>query len=245
MLLEPRSQMCMHLHHLVEADKRPQCRRTLAAAVGIDADAGSQHRAERRHVAAARRGEEGLRKLEAALLLDAKARSRFAHMGASPGGELLASGGFALDCRRDFLERKSEQVVQQERRTLERREAFGRKHQRGKVTSSCPSSSTTNVVLKTLERDWPAAEVKRCAEVKKVDAPADLNPLPGRRCRRHHVDQRPHGKTGVVASHARISVCPQQADASLLLFRAGGLEGEWGSEAHKVFLRRESVAVLR
>lgn len=92
-------------------------------------------------------------------------------MGASPGGELLASGGFALDCRRDFLERKSEQVVQQERRTLERREAFEREHQRGSVTSSCSSSSTTNVVLKTLERDWPAAEGSSVPKSKKLMPP--------------------------------------------------------------------------
>ena len=120
----------MELHDGIEAEDRLRRCRTLAAAVGMDADVGRQHRAERLHVAAARGGEEGLGELEAALLLHLEARPRLADMGARPGGELAAGGRVALDGGRDLLEAQPEHVVQQEGGPLERRKPFQRQHQR-------------------------------------------------------------------------------------------------------------------
>ena len=118
------------LHDGIEAEDRLQGCRTLAAAVGMDADIGRQHRAQRLHVAAARGGEEGLGKLEATLLFHLEARSRLADMGARAGRELAAGGRVALDGGRDLLESQPEHIVQQEGRPLERRKAFQRQHQR-------------------------------------------------------------------------------------------------------------------
>ena len=123
-------QKFVRLHDGIESDDGLHGRRSLAAAVCMDADVGRQHRAERLHVAAAGGGKEGLGKLEATLLLHLEARSRLADMGARAGGELAAGSRVALDGRRDFLESQPEHIVQQEGRPLERRKAFQRQHQR-------------------------------------------------------------------------------------------------------------------
>ena len=56
----------------------------------MEADIRRQHRAERLHVAAARRGEECLGKFEAASFLQLEARSLLADMGAGSGRERQA-----------------------------------------------------------------------------------------------------------------------------------------------------------
>jgi hypothetical protein len=80
-------------------EDRPLGSRPFATAVRVEPDIGRQHRAERRHVAAARSGEKGLGDFEAALLLHMVARARLADMDAGAGGELTAGSRITLDCR--------------------------------------------------------------------------------------------------------------------------------------------------
>ena len=123
-------QKLTHLHDGIEADHRLQRCRPLAAAVGVDADVGCKHCAERFHVAVARGGEERFGELHAALSVDFEALSRLAHMAAGAGGKLAAGRRIAADGGGDFVEFHPEHVVQQERRPLERRKPFERQHQR-------------------------------------------------------------------------------------------------------------------
>lgn len=114
-------QRFMEFHDGIEAGDGLHGRRTLAAAIGMNADISRQHRGERFHVAAARGGEESIGKLQAAFFLYPEARPRFADMGARAGSELAAGGGVTLDGGRDFLETQPEHVMQQKGRPLERR----------------------------------------------------------------------------------------------------------------------------
>ena len=120
----------MNLHDGIETEDRLRGCRTLAAAVGMNADISRQHRAKRLHIAAARGGEEGLGKREATLLLDLEARPRLADVAARAGSELAAGRRVALDGGRDLLESQPEHIVQQKGRPLERRKTLQRQHQR-------------------------------------------------------------------------------------------------------------------
>src|SRR5579885_1204245 len=128
--LEQGGQPLVQFDDAIEPEDRLPGGGALAAAVGMEADIGGEHRAERRHVAVARRGEEGIRKLEAALLLHLEARARLADMDAGAACKLTAGGAIALDRRRHLVEAEAEHVVQQERRALERREALEDEHER-------------------------------------------------------------------------------------------------------------------
>ena len=143
LLAEHHGQRLVHPHHRVEAEDRPRRRGPLAAAVGVQADIGGEHRAERRHVAVARRGEEGLGDREAALLLHPEARAGLADVGPGARGELPAGGRAAPDRRRDLLEADPEDVVQQEGGALERRQPLEREHQRQGDVLVLSASSTT------------------------------------------------------------------------------------------------------
>ncbi len=79
----------MNLHDGIEAEERLVGRRTLAAAVGVQADISRQHRTKRLHIAAARRREKRFGKREATLLFHLETRSALTDMGAreQPAGD--------------------------------------------------------------------------------------------------------------------------------------------------------------
>ena len=104
----------MHLHHGIESDDGLDRRRSLAAAIGMNADIGRQHSRQRFHVTVPRGGEESLGELEATAFVHLEARPRLTHMGARAGGELAASSRITPDSRPDFVESEPEHIVQQE-----------------------------------------------------------------------------------------------------------------------------------
>src|SRR5690606_26773164 len=110
----------------LKAENRLHGCRALAAAIGMHADIGRQHRAKRFHIATARSVEEGFGKLEATSFFHLEARSRLADVGARTGGELAAGRRITPDGGGDFLETLPEHVVQQESCSLEGRKTFQR-----------------------------------------------------------------------------------------------------------------------
>ena len=93
-------------------------------------DVRREKRAQRLHVAAAGRGEEGGGDCEPALPGDGKARARGPHMLPGAARKLSAGHGVAADRFGDFVEGRAEHVVQEEGGPFQWRQAVERHHQR-------------------------------------------------------------------------------------------------------------------